>query len=110
VFTKDGIRILIDIIIVDPMRAYLLLQFCTIQRFIAFDETQAKKKNYHNQHLIDQFLPLAIELFGCLHKHANMFLHNCVNAIWSLKRLKGLHLSTFVTFFCKEVLVTLQMM
>jgi len=110
VLTKDGICILIDIIIIDPMRTYLLFRFCTIQRFIAFDETQAKKKNYHNQHPTDQFLPLAIELFGCLHKHANVFLHDCVNAIWSLKGPEGLHLSTFVTFFWKEILVTLQMM
>jgi hypothetical protein len=25
---------------------------------------------------LDQFLPLAIEVFGCLHKHAHVFLHD----------------------------------
>jgi hypothetical protein len=42
--------------------------------------------NYCNQHPIDQTLPLAIEVFGCSHKHVDVFLHNRVNAIWSLKR------------------------
>jgi len=53
---------------------------------------------------------LAIEVFGCLHKHVDVFLHNYVNAIWSLKRLEGLHLSTLVTFFRQKVLITLQRM
>ncbi len=39
-----------------------------------------------------------------------MFLHDCANAIWSLKRPKNLHLSTLVTFFCQKVLITLQRM
>jgi hypothetical protein len=46
---------------------------------------QAKEMSYRNQHPTNQFLPLAIEIFGCLHKHADVFLPNCTNAIWSLK-------------------------
>jgi hypothetical protein len=57
-----------------------------------------------------KFICLTIEVFGCLHKHANMFLHNCANAIWSLKWLEGLHFSTLVTFFHQKVLITLQRM
>jgi hypothetical protein len=34
-----------------------------------------------------------------------VFLHDCANAIWSLKGLEGLHLFTLVTF-----LITLQKM
>jgi hypothetical protein len=49
-------------------------------------------------------------VFGCLHKHANMFLHDCANAIWSLKESKGPHFSTLVIFLCKLFLVTLQKM
>jgi hypothetical protein len=36
--------------------------------------------SYYNRHLIDQFFPLAIEIFGSLHKHADVFLHDCANA------------------------------
>jgi hypothetical protein len=54
---------------------------------------------YYNRHLTNQFLPLAIEVFDCLDKHANVFLHNCVNAIWSLKWIEGLHFLPWSLFF-----------
>ncbi len=62
---------------------------------------QFKEKNYHNRHLIDQVLPLTIEVFGCLCKHVNVFLHNYANAIWSLKGIEGI-IFTLVTFFVKK--------
>jgi hypothetical protein len=81
VFTKDGICILVDVVIANPMHADLFSQSCIIQGFVAFDATQAKERSYHNQHHINQFLPLIIEIFGCLHKQANVFLHNYANVI-----------------------------
>jgi hypothetical protein len=45
------------------------------------DAAQAKEMSYRNQHSINQFLSLAIEVFGCLHKYADVFLHDCVDAI-----------------------------
>jgi hypothetical protein len=67
---------------------------------LVVDVTQDMERSYRNQHLTNQFLLLAIEIFGCLHKHVDMFLHDCANAIWSLKGLGGLHLSTLVIFLC----------
>ncbi len=49
-------------------------------------------------------------IFRCLQKQADMFLHNCANAILSLKRPKDLHLSILVTFLCKKISITLQNM
>jgi len=72
--------------------------------------SSSQEMSYCNWHPINQFLPLAIEIFGYLHKHVNVFLHDCANAIWSLKGLKGLHLSTLVTFFHQKVSITLQKM
>ncbi len=66
--TKDDIHTLINVVIVDPTRTNLFPRSCTIQRFIAFDAVQAKKRSYRDLHPINQFLPLAIEVFGCLHK------------------------------------------
>jgi hypothetical protein len=37
--------------------------------------------------------PLTMEVFGCLHKHVDVFLHKCANAIWSLKGQEGSYLS-----------------
>jgi hypothetical protein len=69
------------------------------------------KKGGMRWHLvIDQFLFLAIEVFRCLHKHVDMFLHKCANAIWSLKKPKGPPLLVLVTFFYQRILVVLQRM
>ncbi len=93
-----------------PMWVDLLPQSCIIQGFATSDANQTKKWTIAtNTPLINSSL-LAIEVFGCLHKHVDVFLHNYVNAIWSLKRLEGLHLSTLVTFFRQKVLITLQRM
>jgi hypothetical protein len=89
VFTKDDIHTLIDIIIIDPTCANFLPQSCTTQGFATSNVTQTKERNYHNQHLTDQFLLLAIQIFECLHKQVDVFLHNCSNAIWSSKGPEG---------------------
>jgi hypothetical protein len=59
---------------------------------------QTKEQSYRNSHPTNQFLPLAMEIFGCLHKKVDVFLHNCANAIWSFKGQKNLPLSILVTF------------
>jgi len=101
VFIKDGIHTLTNVVITDPTWTDLLSQSCA---------TQAKERSYRNLCPIDQILPLVIEVFGFLHKHANVFLHDCANAIWSLKGTKGPHLSTLVTFLCQKVSITLERM
>jgi hypothetical protein len=63
------------------MCANLFSQSYTTQGFAAFNVTQAKEKNYYDQHPTDRYLSLTIEVFGCLHKQANVFLHKCVNVI-----------------------------
>jgi len=98
-FAKDGIHTIVNIVIANPTYVDLFIRSCTTQKFVASNAILAQKKNYRNWHPINQFLPLAIEVFGCLHKHANAFLHNYANDIWSLKGPKGLPLSILVVFF-----------
>ncbi len=107
-FIKDGIYTLTNVVIIDPTQVDLLPQSCAIQGFAAFDVVQVKEKSYHDQHSTDQFLPLAIEVFGCLHKHVDVFLHYFANAIWWLKGPKCPHIFTLATFLCQKVLITLQ--
>jgi len=90
VLTKDGICTLANIVITNPMQMDLFPWSCIIQGFATLDATQVKERSYHNRHPINQFLPLIIEIFGCLHKHVDVFLHDYVNAIWNLKGIKGL--------------------
>jgi len=81
---------------------------CTTQGFDVSNAAQAKEKSYHNGHPTDQFCPLTIEVFGCLYKHADVFLHDYANTIWSPKGIESLHLSTLVTFLCQIFLIIIQ--
>jgi len=69
---------------------------------------QGKKLSQPTPHY--QFLPFIIEVFGCLKKHVDLFLHDYVNAIWSLKGPKGFRLSALIIFLCQKVSITLQNM
>jgi len=68
VLTKNDIRTLANIVIANPTWVDFLPQSCAIQRSVASDAVQAKERSYRDWHPIDQFFPLAIEVFGCLHK------------------------------------------
>jgi hypothetical protein len=86
----------------------LLSRSYTTQGFVTSNANQAKESSYHNWHLTNQFLPLIIEIFGCLHKYVDVFLHDCANVIWSLKGTKAPHLSILVIFFRQKISITLQ--
>ncbi len=49
-----------------------------------------------------------MEVIGCLHKQVDVFLHNCANAIWSLKGLESFILLILVTFLQQKISITLQ--
>ncbi len=107
-FTKDGIHTLVKIVIADPTQMDLLPRSCATQGFVASDVAQVKEWSYHDQHLVDQFLPFAMEVFGCLHKQTDVFLHNCAHAIWSLKGPKGPPFFVLVIFLWRKNSITLQ--
>ncbi len=108
--TKDDICILINIVvvIVDSTQVNLFLQSCATQWLVGFDAAQAKERNYLDWQHVNQFLPLVVDAFGYLHKQAYVFLHNCANVIWSLKRLKGLPHFVLVISLRQESSITLQ--
>jgi hypothetical protein len=110
VFTKDEICTLADVVIIDPTWANLLHRSCAIWRFTTFKTAQAKERNYYDWHPTDHFFPLTIEVFGCLNKQVDVFLHDCANAMWNFKGLKGLHVYVLITFLCQKISITLQRM
>jgi hypothetical protein len=89
VFTKNGICILVNIVIVYPTCVNILPWFCIIQGFVTSNAIQAKKKELPWPTSMNSFLLLTIEVFRCLHKQNDVFLHECANATWSFKRPKG---------------------
>ncbi len=72
----DGVRMLADIIIINPTSVNLVLWASLSCKVIAIVTTQAKIILCHDQFLMDMFLPLVVEDFGCLHQEeADGFLH-----------------------------------
>ncbi len=80
-FTKHGIHTLVNVAIVNLTRANWLPRSCATQGFVASDAVQAKEQSYCDQHPTNQFLPLVVQVFGCLHEQVDVFLHNCANTI-----------------------------
>ncbi len=50
-------------------------------------------------YLVDVFLPLAIEVFGFLHQHANNFFYWCANMMWTTMGTKGIPLLVLCSFY-----------
>ncbi len=62
----------------------------------------------YNWHPTNAFFFLVIEIFGCLHKQANVFLEDCANAISNLKESKSHPLFVLITFLGKKISIMLR--
>ncbi len=62
--SMDGIWMLVDIIIIDPIRTNLVSQAILFHGVIVTIATQAKDGLCGDRYPMNQFLPLAIEVFG----------------------------------------------
>ncbi len=109
-FAKNEVHTLTNVVIPNPTRAYFLFSSCSLQGFVTIGVVQTKERSYYDQHPTNQFFLFMIDVFGCLHKQANVFLHDCANAIWSLKELHGCPLFILVTCFYQKVSITLKKM
>jgi hypothetical protein len=67
----DGICTLVNVIIVDPIRTNLVSWVVLSHGVVATVVAQMKEGLYHNRYLVNMFLPLAIEVFGCFHQQSN---------------------------------------
>ncbi len=108
--TKNGICNLADFVIADLTWAYLLPWSYTTQGFVAFDIVKAKERSFRNSHPTNQFLPLVVEVFGCLQITCRCVFTWLCQCHLEFERAKGLHHSTLVIFLCKKLLITLQRM
>jgi putative heme iron utilization protein len=60
VFTTYGTRILVNIVIVNPTHANLVLQIASSWGMATTIIAQVKIVSYHDRHLEDNFIPLII--------------------------------------------------
>jgi hypothetical protein len=79
----------------------LLPQSYATQGFVASKVVQTKEKNHHDQHPINQFFFLAIEVFGCLDKQANVF--RLCQCHLELQRAKGPSFFYFSDIFLSKI-------
>jgi hypothetical protein len=75
VLTKNGIRTLVDISLSTQHEQICYPDLTQLKDLLLRKGAIATNTPTY------QFLPLTIDVFGCLHKHANVFLHDCANAI-----------------------------
>jgi hypothetical protein len=108
VLTANGICTLANIIIVDPTHVNLISQVAYSLGMFTTIATQAKIVSHYDQHLEDDFIPIAIEIFICLYQQADNFLHRCANMTWLAKGFEGPPLSIIRSFYRYKVLVVLQ--
>ncbi len=68
VLLVDGIRILADVIIVDPTQADLVSRTTFSCGVVATMVAQVKEGLYYDHYPLNMFFLLAIKVFGCLHQ------------------------------------------
>jgi hypothetical protein len=101
VLTKDGIYTLTNVVIVDLMWVDLLPDLAQFKYLSPSMQLKTKKKGVITTDTPPINFPLAIELYGYLHKHADVFTLLC-QCHSKLERAKGPHLYTLVIFFIKK--------
>jgi hypothetical protein len=75
VMLVDDIRTLVNVIIANPIRAYLVswANFsCGVSMIMV---AQVKERLYRDHYLIYVFFPFTIEVFECFHQQFNNFFH-----------------------------------
>jgi len=75
--TKDGFWTLMDVIIANSIRTNMLQWTLMMITYVAMMAIQEKTWSYTKWAPCDDFIPLAIETYGCLHSCFDLFLIAC---------------------------------
>jgi len=106
VLITNGIHILANVIILD------LICACFVNYLFSkndYDNCNSSQKCVILQltPLEDDFIHLAIKMFGNLHQQANKFFHWCANMAWLVKGTRGPLLSIIRSFYRQRVSMAL---
>ncbi len=94
VLFKDEVWTFVDFVITNPTHGIFLAQVSSTQDFCSMKRnTNKRMKSLRSPWVGNQFLPLAITIFYCLHKEANDSLQHwannvCANTMWWMKDLE----------------------
>jgi hypothetical protein len=98
---KDGFRTLTNIVIVDSTYTNLVQHASTMIVHATIVVVQNKAQSYIKQMLIDDFIPLAIKTYCCLHPHFDSFFISYVHANIICHHQTSLVPLMFI-FYCKQ--------
>jgi len=79
VITRNNFRTLADVVIVDSTHPNLVQCASTTTMHVATIVAQNRAWSYIEQVLEDDFIPIAIETYGCLHLCFDSFFTSCVH-------------------------------
>jgi hypothetical protein len=80
IITKDNFWTLANIVIGNPTRTDLAQWISTMTTYAMMMAAQDKARSYTKQVPRNDFIPLAIETYSCLHLCFDSFLFSCVHA------------------------------
>jgi hypothetical protein len=75
--TKNGFQTLMDVIITNPIYIDMVQQTLTTTIHVVMMVAQENTRSYVERALGNDFIPLSIETYGCLHSHHDSFFTTC---------------------------------
>ncbi len=108
VITINRFRTLGNVVIVDPTHINLVQQASMTTTHWATVATQDKEWSYTKWVLRNDFIPLAIKTYNCLHPHFGYFLSSCVHASIACHQQTSLVPSMLIFYFKQQMSIAFQ--
>lgn len=100
--------LLTDVVIANPIKQDPVAITAVDVGIAASGAPKAREDHYASCSPSDNFIQLAIEVFGCMHHDFDGLLQHTVRAIHSRDSSMSVLISIFTVHFCQQILVTLQ--
>ncbi len=107
VITRNNFQTLTNIVIANPTHTNLVQHTSTTIVHATIVVTQDKTQSYTERMPRDDFIPLAIETYGCLHPRFDSFLIICVHAYVACHQQTSLIPSMLISHYKQQVLIAL---
>jgi hypothetical protein len=111
--TKHGLSTLMDVIIVDLRFINIVRRTSMVITHATMMVVQKKKQSYVKQTLVkrtsgNDFILLAIEMFGCFHFHFDSFFTTCVQTTIARRQRSFLIPLMLVSYYQQHMSIALQ--
>ncbi len=101
----DNFQTLANVAIANLIRTNLVQSALTTITHVTTVVAQEKTRSYKEQVLGNDFIPFAIETYGCLHFHFDSFLISCVHANIVRHQHTSLIPSMLISYYKQRMLI-----